>query len=236
MNGLLNALIAYWPGNEASGDLLDAHTNDLDLTDTNTVTNATGKVYATARQYTVANSEYHTKTDDTYLSVGDTDFTIAAWVYFDSFSKKPAIVTKVTAGAYEYDLSVSIVSNRFYLAVHDGTTTLVGNAVANSFGAPSTSTWYLVVAWHDSVNNTVNIQINNGDVDSVDTTGTPGDTSAAFCIGARGGAPTTDHMAGRIGPTMFWKSAAGGGGVLSTAQRTALYNSGNGLTYAAFTT
>jgi len=45
-NGLLNALIAYWPGDEASGNLLDAHSNALHLTDTNTVTNAAGKVYA----------------------------------------------------------------------------------------------------------------------------------------------------------------------------------------------
>ena len=36
-------------------------------------------------------------------------------------------------------------------------------------------------------------------------------------------------------PTMFWKSAAGAGGVLTAAQRTALYNGGAGLTYAAFT-
>ncbi|OQC57681.1 MAG: hypothetical protein BWX54_01134 [Verrucomicrobia bacterium ADurb.Bin018] len=31
-NGLLNNLIAYWPGNEASGDALDLHTNALTLT------------------------------------------------------------------------------------------------------------------------------------------------------------------------------------------------------------
>ncbi len=40
----------------------------------------------------------------------------------------------------------------------------------------------------------------------------------------------------RIGPVAMWKSAAGGGGVLSSSQRTALFNAGNGLAYTAFTT
>jgi hypothetical protein len=35
---------------------------------------------------------------------------------------------------------------------------------------------------------------------------------------------------------MFWKSAAGGGAVLTALQRSQLYNAGAGLTYAAFTT
>jgi len=41
---------------------------------------------------------------------------------------------------------------------------------------------------------------------------------------------------GRIGPIVFWKSAAGDGGVLTADQRTALYNGGAGLPYTSFTT
>jgi len=48
-NNLLSSLIAYWPGNEASGNLQDRHINALHLTDTNTVTSAAGKVYGLAR-------------------------------------------------------------------------------------------------------------------------------------------------------------------------------------------
>jgi hypothetical protein len=85
-NGLLTALIAYWPGDEASGNLLDAHTNALHLTDVNTVTNNTGKVYATARQYTAANQEYHNRASEALLQIGDVDFTIASWVYCDALA------------------------------------------------------------------------------------------------------------------------------------------------------
>ncbi len=56
--------------------------------------------------------------------------------------------------------------------------------------------------------------------------------------GRRGAGPGmcgAGFMDGRIGPTMFWKSAAGGGGVLTAAQRTALYNGGAGLRYDQLT-
>lgn len=53
-------------------------------------------------------------------------------------------------------------------------------------------------------------------------------------VGARSN--YVESWIGRVGPTMFWKSAAGGGGVLTAAQRTALYNGGAGLAYANFTT
>jgi hypothetical protein len=42
-------------------------------------------------------------------------------------------------------------------------------------------------------------------------------------------------FSGRIGPVAMWKSAPGGGGVLTAAQRTALWNGGAGLAYADFT-
>lgn len=57
-----------------------------------------------------------------------------------------------------------------------------------------------------------------------------------FLIGARYQAGSVAFfMSGRIGPTMFWKSAAGAGGVLTAAQGTALFNGGLGLAYTDFT-
>lgn len=235
-NGLLNALIAYWPLNETSGNALDLHTNALTLTDVNTVTSATGKVYVKARQFAATNSECLARAgDDALLSVGDTDFSLAAWVYMDS---KPAnymmIVGKDSnaSGGREYGLRWSNTADRIGLVLLDGTSS-VGLATANTYGAPGLSTWLFVVAWHDSVANTANIQINNGSVDSAATTGAPGDTTSRFTVGAY--ITSAGYWDGRIGPAMMWKSAAGGGGVLTARQRTALYNGGAGLAYAAFT-
>lgn len=68
-NGLLNNLIAYWPGNEFNGNALDLHINALHLTDVNTVTSNPGLVYPLARQYTAANNEYHTRPGEDRKSV-----------------------------------------------------------------------------------------------------------------------------------------------------------------------
>jgi hypothetical protein len=228
-------MVAYWPGDEASGNLLDAHTGNYDGTDAASVTSGTGLVYASARQYTAANSEFHYIGDNAALSTGDIDFTIAFWINVDSLGANRYCVSKVGYANGQGEFLVGVAdTNVLFFRVYDGTwATAVGYVAAATQGAISTGNWYFVVAWHDSVANTVNIQVNAGTVDSAATTGAVGDSTASLFIGAvgsneTGGGNFTD---GRIGPTMFWKSAGGGGGVLSAAQRTALYNAGAGLTY-----
>lgn len=237
-NGLLNALVAYWPLNEASGNALDAHTNGLTLADINTVTSAAGKVYATARNFTAANQEsLQRSVDDALLSTGDVDFTLAAWINwpsFDGVANHIAGKDGESANTREYRIDWLASSNRLRMRVFDGSTQ-VGMAIANTFGALSTGTWYLVVGYHDSVANQVGIAINGGAVDTAATSGAPADTTERFSVGRCGSAASSPTTAS-IGPVMFWKSAAGGGGVLNTAQRTALYNNGAGLAYANFTT
>lgn len=232
-NGLLNSLIAFWPGNEINGDALDLHTNGLTLTDTNTVTSNPGKVYALARQYTIANSEYHTRPgDDALLSAGDVDFTFAFWVYLNDKISSQGIVGKgFNAGQYEYRFVYSTAADRFrFIVSPDGTASAAENA--DVLGSPSATTWYFIVGWHDSVANTINIQINDGAIDSQAYATGVFNGSDPFRIGMTAGPA---YMNGRIGPTAFWKSNAGLGGVLTAAQRTALYNAGAGLPYASFT-
>ena len=234
-NGLLNALIAYWPGNEANGNALDLHTNALHLNDIATVTSNPGLVYATARQYTAANLEYHTRVgDDAPLSAGDLDFTLAAWCYLDS--KIPAAVQSIASkfgpsGQRGYVLYYRQTSDSFEFQVsNNGTATTTRTAA--TLGSPALAAWYLTICWHDSTGDTINIQVNDGAVDSTAYALGVFDNTAPFQIGAYN---VSSVWSGRIGPTMFWKSAAGGGGVLTAAQRTALYNAGAGLPYASFT-
>ena len=234
-NGLLNNLIAYWPGNEVAGNALDLHTNALHLTDTNTVTSNPGLSYPLARQYTAANAEYHTRPgDDALLSAGDTDFTLALCIYMDSKPGSSMIVAgkdQIGATVREYDILWNQATDRYRWIVFDGTN-LIGDVSANTFGVPALNTWYLVVAWHNAVANTVSIQINGGVVDVAGTGGVPGDTLAVFQLSMLNVLYRWD---GRANPTMFWKSAPGAGGILTAAQRTALWNGGVPLTYAAFT-
>jgi hypothetical protein len=231
-NGLLNNLIAYWPGNEAAGDLIDAHVNSLDLTDTNTVTSNPGIVYALARQYTNANSEYHTRPgDDVLLSCGDTDFTIAAWVYMDTKTGTRGIARKYEIAAnaeWELYYNSGGGGNQFQFRIYNGGV-LAGTATSLTPTPVNVATWYFVVGWHDAVANTVNVQINNGTIYSGATTNTPADSTAPFQIGH---GPV--RMDGRIGPTMFWKSDPGEGGVLTAGQRAVLWDDGRGLEYTRF--
>ena len=233
-NGLLNNLIAYWPGNEVAGNALDLHTNALHLTDVNTVTSNPGwpGAYANSRQFTAAQNEYETRPgDDPELSTGDVDFTLAAVCRFDNTADRAIAGKYDAAGQREYLLFSSAAANRIRFIVSN-------NGVATSFvdadvlGVPAINTWYLVIGWHDSVANTINIQINNGGVDSIPYALGVFDSTAPFQIGRyTAGA----YMDGRIGQTPFWKSAPGMGGVKTPAERTALWNGGVPLQYTELT-
>jgi hypothetical protein len=105
-----------------------------------------------------------------------------------------------------------------------------GTAAANVFlddtalGSPLATTWYYVVAWHDSTANTINIQINNGTPTSLShTLGVYASGTGLFSIGSTGG--TAAYMNGRIDEVSFWKR------ILTADERMTLYNSGNGLAY-----
>lgn len=236
-NGLLNSLIAYWPGDEASGNLIDAHTNGLDLTDNNTVTNNPGVVYSTARQYTRANSKCHTRPgDDALLSTGDVDFTFAQWLYMDS--KPASSMYSITKWNTDPDNGYIIgwhqAGDRMKLYVSDDGIA-AQSVAANNHGSPSLTTWMLLICSHDAVNNQLTIQVNNGVTDSQAHATGVYDSTARFAISVLLYV-TANYWDGRIGPTAFWKSAAGGGGVLSAAARTALWNGGAGLKYSELTT
>jgi len=120
-----------------------------------------------AAQFTASNGEYLSHIDDASLRTGDIDFTLSAWVYLDS-KVNGRIVAKLDGTTnFEYSILYNQPGvDRFVFTVSsDGSTT--ANVQANTFGAPSTGTWYFVVAWHDATANTINIQINNGSVDSL---------------------------------------------------------------------
>ena len=82
------------------------------------------------------------------------------------------------------------------------------------------NTWYFIVIWHDSVNDTINIQVNNGAVDTLaHTTGVFSGT-APFRIGQHS---DTSYMDGRVDAVGWWK------GVLTQLERTQAYNDALGF-------
>lgn len=216
-------LEAYWKLEESSDTRFDFADN-VNLTDISTVDSSVA-VVGSGAHFTRVNSETLQAADDTFLDFADEDFTIAFWASLDT---KPGnaqtMVSKFRAGSnrqYFVDFTPGGGERFRFLVDSDGTsgTTLVS---ANNFGAPSANTLYFIVAWHDSVANTINIQVNNGSVDSAAHTGGAFQGNAKFSLGSyqdSGGSPT-EFLNGILDEVGVWSR------LLSTAEKTALYNSG----------
>jgi hypothetical protein len=105
-----------------------------------------------------------------------------------------------------------------------------GNAQAHcdNYGAIPATTWLAVVISYTSASGQVAISVNNSTPNTATLAGTPraSVSSIAQTFGLSPGRP----FGGRMGPTAHWRRA------LTAADRTAWYNGGAGLAYAAFTT
>ena len=150
--------------------------------------------------------------------MSDIDFTIACWAFVTGVGTQ-GMVTKWNTTGNQRGWWVGTFSTAFELFVSSNGSLSPGVAWSSTY---TTSTWYLVVAWHDSIANTINIQVNNGTPVSVShPLGVLDNTAGTFL----GKAESGDQFAGRIDEVGVWKR------VLTVAERTALYNSGNGITY-----
>lgn len=226
---LTDSLISWWELGEASGTRNDSHgTNHL--TDNNTVAQAAGKV-GNCADFEDGNGEFLSRADNTSLSAGDIDLTVCAWVQLESKISNNVgnIVAKRSAAVQEYYLRYNNESSldRFQLEVSPNGTTGHTNVIANNFGSPSLATWYFVVAWHDSVNNQLGIQVNNGTANTTAYSNGIFDGTTDFCIGGYTGAsPPSEFWDGLIDQVGLWKR------ILTASEKTFLYNNGSGKTYA----
>jgi hypothetical protein len=226
-NGLLNNLIAYWALDEAAGanNALDLHTNGLTLTQVSSPGSAAGIVYAGARTFDGAN-DYFTRASESLMQTGSNDFTVAVWAYRVAGGANTTLCRDNSSAQREFNLVVRV--GDAGLACYPAGVYTEVNVVASL-----ANNWHLVIGWRDHNAGKIYLSIDNGTPAELACAALSAST-AATNIG-RIDAVTT-AFSGRIGPVAMWKSAAGGGGVLTAAQRTALWNSGAGLAYAAFTT
>jgi len=222
-NTLLDDLVSWWSMDETSGTRADAHGSN-DLTETNTVGYVTGKV-SNAAQTIAANDEELTKTSASGLNGGDRDFTVAMWLRLDDDPNSSFIkmgqVHDSNFGDTDWRLHISFTDIATFGVVATSTEQTIG---ATSFGTLSEDVWYFIVMWHDAGANTLNIQINDGTVDtnSSFTTPTHQTLATSLVMGQAWGVIATSASYDELG---FWSR------VLTTQERTDLYNSGNGIGY-----
>lgn len=208
---LSDSLISAWELNESSGNAIDSHGSNT-LTDNNTVGVGTGLIYGNARDFDPTADEGFSITDNADLSFGDEDFTLEAWVNPD--------VTSVS-GQNNYFAGKGF--NTEYMLYREAAQVVwfVNGTYRARSVTLTAGNWYQIIAWHDSVGNVTAFCINNDTPTSgAHSTGCV-DGAAAFSIGRN-----SYEMDGRIGPVRLWNR------VLASDERTELYNSGSGRTYA----
>ena len=231
-NALKNNLVGWWTLDEFSAGVGPVVREDSqganDLTDNGTTPSATGKV-SLATQHTNAVPDWMSHVSNADLQTGDIDFTVACWVYLDNKATTQTIVSKdnsVPGGDREYQIHYHQPTDRFRMQVFTAVDVAV-TVVANTLGAPAAATWYFIIGWHDATANTLNIEVNDGGVDSIGTGGALQAAGAAeFRIGSNASGGGVNELDGRVDEVGFWKR------VLTGSEGTGLYNGDNGAGYS----
>ena len=228
-NSLENGLVSYWNFNETSGNRMDAiGTNHLTPVngvsyDIGTGTSATRgnavKLVSVSIAEDRVDQQYLQIDDNPSVSTGNIDFTFAGWVKLGRTDKYMTILSKGdTSTTNEYWLGYN--NGKFEFSVHNGASWRSVYAT----GSPPAGYWYFVVAWHDSVNDLMGIQIDNGQPNTISYSSGVQDSSSRFIIGTWADQPDWEWD-GLIDETGFWKR------VLTTQEKNDLWNAGWSNTY-----
>lgn len=230
--GAVNPLIsvpwvAQWKFNNDGADSIGVNT----LTNNGVATFTDGKLGGVtgATQLVAASSQYWSIADNAALSMGDIDFTIAFWV---KQRTNPGVgngitwmAKEATAAQREFRIALNYNANDMLIYAYVFNSN-VSNAEVHSLSAVTVNAWHCVILWHDSVANVVGVAL-DGEENTGSYSGGSFDSTAAFEIG-RLLVITGQYANANFDNVCIAKSAAGLGGVLSAAQRTAFYNGGVG--------
>ena len=126
------------------------------------------------------------------------------------------------AADIEYLIRYDRPANRFIFIVGDGAA--IGTATANTLGVPATGAWYCIFCWHDPVADTINIQVNDGGIDSVAWATGVQDGASEFTL-SRLGDCVAQYADAVVDEVAMWKR------IPTATERTAYYNGGNGIGY-----
>ena len=154
-----------------------------------------------------SSSQYWSSADSPVLSTGDIDFFFVALV---DLASKPANVMTILskedsiASAAEYRMEWRNTTDRFRFIIFNSAGGATGVA-ADALGVPSVGKLYFVMVWHDSIANTINIQVNNSATNSAAEGIAIVDSTATFRIGALSTGTVSNFWNGRVAGVWFWK-------------------------------
>jgi hypothetical protein len=219
-------LIAWWRMEETgSADRVDSHDNSLDLTSVFAPPNDTGIQGNAVDLDGTEEVLYHV--DDALLSMGgDISFTIGLWFKAHSIITDDMVILSKwdEGGDQEYLITQDAARVKFTIRNAAGTTS--HSVRADTFGNLSNNTWYFLVCYYNASTNWMWIGIN--DVFTAATsssTGVRDDTNRLYFGREVDG--SFPHYNGLIDEVFIYRDR-----LLSTAEKTWLYNSGSGRTYS----
>ena len=198
---LIDNLISYWPLNEASGDLLDAHGSN-DLTARNSP-GATSGVLNGARSFVAAsNHQFDKALSGSGLAVGGTDWTLMGWLYLNGTGTSRAICAQITSaysGGFILQVNASeklrIDCSPTGLKIHSATL--------------AASTWYHFAVRYDDSAKEIGLAINAGAFETAILGSAIGSAVGSWIIGDRGDALDGfdfDGLLDEMGLWFAWKS------------------------------
>ena len=180
VNPLLDGLVAWWSLDKTSGSRADAHTNNITLTDINTVGSAAGKIN-NAADFVFANEERLENTSS-LLKFGDEDYAYSFWTAPDNtFGTNGMLFSNFNwpspGGIRAYIIKAS---RKITVQVGDGTNLIAFESTDTlSFG-----TFSHVVVMHEAGAKELSIIIDNGTPKTHTYTGTLGTAINRFNLGA----------------------------------------------------
>lgn len=212
VNGLLTGLVAYWTLDENNGTRTSS-VGSFPLSENGGTINAVAGINNQAAD--VASSRYFENLSFNRNPQGKS-YTVSAWVNLGTLGT----VREIVAKPGEWTLGVGA-DNKFFFKSDDNNGT--NQATANTFGAATTGVWYHIVGVH-ALNAQNRIYVNAGTPDTI----AAGDTNTfgnSLYVGANSG---SFHYTGAIDEVGYWER------VLNATEITALYNSGDSITYTSF--
>jgi len=206
-------LSGYWPLDEKDAGIRYDRAKQSHLAPTNAPVASAGQV-GMGNDFERSSSQYLSVADNADLSTGDIHHFCFCWVKPEAFVAGSQIIA---GKRREWSLYTDDASGRCRYEVYDAAGASLGIVGSVNLTAGA---WHFLVGWHDPTANQVNLQVNNGTVESAPTTGPPTDTTQDFAIGA---VNALNHWDGMIDELGFGKAT------LTEAMRALLWNGGNGI-------
>lgn len=223
---LMTNLIAYYKMEESVTQTRVDQVNALNLTDGASNLGSDPNGINGTCAYANGSSCQLTHADDPLFQVGgNQDFTFQVWINVVGASLgTQCLINKGSFDLTHDEYIVYLSSSAPKFSVGNGTT-----SQSATWGSTiSDSSWHQIIAWYDHIAQTVNISVDNGTPVSQSWTGgtqtTTGKQFVAFDNSDIGGF----HYTRKMDEVGFWKR------VLTSSERTALWNGGAGLAFSNF--